>query len=56
MNYELKNFVEDYARKNITLFVLIDPKRKIEENIQFATETNNAYVECFQQTKPFRIT
>ena len=49
----LNNYVENHGMKIIKIFVLIDLKREIEENIVFVMKAKKTYIEATPQTKPF---
>ena len=48
-----KKHVGTHGKKFIIIFVLIDLKREIEEDITFINERKNTYIECIHQTKAF---
>ena len=39
----LKNYVENHGKKIITIFILIDIKKEIRENIVFVMKAKNIY-------------
>ena len=47
----LKNYVANNGKKIITIFILIDLKRKIKENIVFVMKAKKTYIEATPQTK-----
>ena len=49
----LKNYAENHGMKIIIIFVLIDLKREIEEDIVFVMRVKNTYIECIPETNPF---
>ena len=49
----LNNYVENHGKKNITIFILIDLKKEIKENIVFVKKAKKTYIEAIPQTKPF---
>ena len=51
----LKNFVENHGKKIITIFILIDLKREIKENIVLVMKAKKTYLDATPQTKPFQL-
>ena len=51
----LKNCAENHEMKIMTIFVLIDLKREIKEDIVFVMKAKKTYIEATLQTKPFGL-
>ena len=49
----LKIYVENHGRKIKTIFILIDLKKEIKENIVFVMKGKKTNIEATPQTKPF---
>ena len=49
----LKNYVENHGMKIITIFVLIDLKKKDRGKDCICNESKKTYIEATPQTKPF---
>ena len=50
---KLKIYVENHRKKITTIFILIDLKKEIKENIVFVMKEKKTYVEATPQTKHF---
>ena len=48
-----KNYAENHGKKIIIIFVLINLKREIEEDIVFVMKAKKTYTEATPQTKDF---
>ena len=49
----LKIYVENHGKMIITIFILINLKKEIKENIVFVMKAKKTYKEATPQTKPF---
>ena len=52
---DTENFAENLGKRNLVIFVLIDLKREIKENI-VVVMTAKTYIECTPEAKPFWLT
>ena len=49
----LKSYVENHGRKIITIFVLIDPKREVKEDIVFVMKAEKRIYKQYLRRKLF---